>query len=198
MAQMSLYTAAVTLFLVMDPLGNVPIFISVLNNVDPQRRTKVLVREMLIALGFLLVFLYFGKFILQAMSISSDALSIAGGIILFLIALNMIFPNEGKEKSHKQMGEPFIVPLAIPLVAGPTTMAVLMLFATRQPNHMGMLTTALLIAWVASAMILLSSEFLRKILSDKGLVAVERLMGIILMTMAIQMSLSGIKTFFGL
>lgn len=193
--QPTVYTASVTLFLVMDSLGNVPIFLSILNHVDPKRRRQIIIREMLIALLFLLGFLFLGKYILEAMQLNPAALSIAGGVILFIISLNMIFPSE-HNKFAKQQSEPFIVPMAVPLVAGPTTMAMLMLFGNAYPGEMDTWFVALLIAWLASSIILVSSEFLRKLLTDKGLMAVERLMGILLITMAIQMGFNGAKNFF--
>src|SRR5687768_15091076 len=116
---MNIYTATITLILVMDPLGNIPVFISVLNRVVPNRRHKIILRETFIAFIILLLFLFFGKYLLESMQISGPALSIAGGIILFLIAIKMIFPHEENTKPTAQAGEPFIVPLAIPLIAGP-------------------------------------------------------------------------------
>lgn len=187
--------ATITLFLVMDSLGNVPIFLSILNNVDPVRRQRIIRREMFIALLFLLGFLFLGKYILSAMGLQGPALSIAGATILFIIALNMIFPSE-TNKFSKQMSDPFIVPMAVPLVAGPTTMAILMLNATQAPQLMFTWVTALVIAWLITSVILMSSEFLRKALTDRGLMAMERLMGILLISMAIQMGLTGAQDFF--
>lgn len=194
---MTLYTAAVTLFLVMDPLGNIPAFLAVLNSVSPQRRKWIILREMIIAFIILLVFLFFGKQVLQRMDISNPALSIAGGIVLFLIAIKMIFPSENNDKI-KQIGEPFIVPLAVPLIAGPSTMAFVMLLATQDPQFMWQWAIALTIAWIASVLILLPADYLRKILGERGLIAIERLMGMILTTLAVQMFLAGIQAFFHL
>lgn len=195
---MTLYTATLTLLLVMDPLGNVPMFLSVLNSVAPQRRKKIILRETFIAFVILAMFLFFGKYILEGMQISQPALSVAGGIILFLIAVRMIFPHEDGNPHSKQINEPFIVPLAIPFVAGPSTMTVVMLLATQQPDNLGLWFVALLIAWVICTMILVFAENLRKILGERGLIAVERLMGMILTTMAVQMFLNGIGAFFHL
>lgn len=193
---MTLYSAAMTLLLVMDPLGNIPIFLSTLNNVNPHRRKKIIFRESVIALIILVVFLFFGKYILEGMRISDPALGIAGGIILFLIAIRMIFPHEDLEKRPKHIGEPFIVPLAIPLVAGPSTMTMIMLLASQQPKHMGLWFLALLIAWGICTTILVFADNLRDILGERGLIAIERLMGMVLTTMAVQMFLTGIKSFF--
>lgn len=193
---MTLYTATITLILVMDPLGNIPVFLSTLNSVKPSRRQLIILRETFIAFIVLTTFLFFGKYILQGMQISEPALGIAGGIILFLIALRMIFPHENDHHSTKQASEPFIVPLAIPLIAGPSTMTVVMLMATQQPRHIWLWMLALAIAWLISTMILVFAEKLRKIFGERGLIAIERLMGMILTTMAVQMFLTGIAQFF--
>jgi multiple antibiotic resistance protein len=193
---MTLYSAALTLLLVMDPLGNVPMFLSILNNVNPHRRKKIILRETFFALIILTIFLFFGKYILEGMHISDPALSVAGGIILFLISLPMIFPHEDNDRRPKQVGEPFIVPLAIPLVAGPSTLAMVMLLANQEPDRIGLWFLALLIAWIICTIVLVFAENLRKILGEKGLLAIERLMGMILTTMAVQMFLTGIGQFF--
>ncbi len=194
---MTIYTAAITLFLVLDPLGNIPLFLGVLNRIEPERRRRVLLREMVIALAILVAFLYFGKYILRGMNISQPALSIGGGIVLFLIALRMIFP--GKRASgptgDSEDGDPLIVPLAIPLLAGPSSMATLILFSTQEPGRINEWLVALLIAWSASALLLFAAEGLRRALGRRGLAALERLMGMILTTMAVQMLLTGIEMF---
>ncbi|MHB1949236.1 MAG: MarC family protein [Gammaproteobacteria bacterium] len=195
---MTLYSATLTLILVMDPLGNIPMFLSILNSVNPARRKKIILRETFIAFVILLIFLFFGKFILEGMQISESALSIAGGIILFLIALKMIFPHEDNGRRPKQIGEPFIVPLAVPFVAGPSTMTVVMLLGNQQPNHLMLWFFALTIAWITCTIILVFAENLRKILGERGLTAIERLMGMILTTMAVQMFLTGVQQFFHL
>ena len=194
---MNIYTATITLILVMDPLGNVPVFISVLNSVKPLRRKAIILRETFIAFLILLLFLFFGKYILESMQISAPALSIAGGIILFLIALRMIFPHDD-EKKPAQIDEPFIVPLAIPLIAGPSALAFVMLLANQAPDHLGWWSMALFFAWAFCTVILVFSDLLGKILGERGLIAIERLMGTILTTMAVQMFLSGVETFFHL
>jgi multiple antibiotic resistance protein len=195
---MTLYSAALTLILVMDPLGNIPVFLSVLNSVEPKRRQRIVLRETFIAFIVLLVFLFYGKYILEGMHISEPALSISGGIILFLIALKMIFPNEDSDKRPKHLQEPFIVPLAVPLIAGPSTLTFIMLLGNQSPKHIWLWALALTIAWVFTTIILVFADTLRKILGDRGLHAIERLMGMILTTMAVQMFLTGIEQFFHL
>ena len=193
---MNIYTATVTLILVMDPLGNIPVFLSVLNSVERKRRRMIVLRETFIAFIILLLFLFFGKNILESMQISGPALSVAGGIILFLIAIKMIFPSEENPKRSAQITEPFIVPLAIPLIAGPSALAFVMLLANQAPQHIWQWALALLIASLVCTVILVFADFLRKILGERGLIAIERLMGMILTTMAVQMFLTGISAFF--
>lgn len=193
---MSLYTATITLILVMDPLGNIPVFLSVLNSVNPQRRKLLILRETFIAFLILTAFLFFGKHLLEGMRISEPALGIAGGIILFLVAIRMIFPVEENNKPTKAVSEPFIVPLAIPLIAGPSTMTMVMLLANQAPQHLRLWLLALFLAWLFCTIVLVFADFLRKILGDRGLTAIERLMGMILTTMAVQMFLTGVSAFF--
>jgi multiple antibiotic resistance protein len=179
----------------MDPLGNVPLFLSVLNNVEPKRRQRIILRETFIAFIILALFLFFGQYILEGMHISEPALQIAGGIILFLIAIRMIFPEHSQDDKTQLSGEPLIVPLAIPLIAGPSTMTMVMLLANQAPYDMFRWFIALTTAWFITTVILVFADSLRKILGERGLTAIERLMGMILTTMAVQMFLSGFEQF---
>lgn len=189
---MSLISAIILLFLVMDPIGNIPVFLAVLARVDPPRRTRILVRELLIALLVLLLFLFLGRYIVAALQLQSAALTIAGGVILFLIALRMVFPmGEGLFNSDLD-GEPLVVPLAIPLVAGPSALATVLLLVSSQPNLIKWLL-ALVIAWAVTAIILMLSEPLSRLLGRRALIALERLMGMVLITVAVQMLLNGMR-----
>lgn len=180
----------------MDPLGNMPIFVSVLQEVDFRRRKLIIIREMLIALVILTLFLFFGQYILAGMHISESALRISGGIILFLIAIRMIFPRTNDSTKPEVRGEePFIVPLAVPLVAGPSAMTTVILFATQEPGRMGTWVIALAIAWFASSLILFFADVLHRVLGRRLVAALERLMGMILTTMAIEMLLTGLHGF---
>jgi multiple antibiotic resistance protein len=189
-------SAATLLFLIMDPLGNLPIYMSVLKTIEPKRRTWVIFRELSIALVILFVFLFSGQAMLDFLQVEQETVSIAGGIILFLIAIKMIFPKPGGIMNLPDGEEPLIVPLAVPMIAGPSTMAVLILFANQQPDKMLEWSFALLLAWVLSSLILLMSGPLHRLLTDKGLRALERLMGMILVMVAIQMLLNGISAYF--
>lgn len=192
---MTIFTAAFTLILVMDPFGNIPLFISILQNVEPRKRKIVIIREMLIALMILSVFLFFGRFILSAMDISSPAVSIAGGVILFLIAIRMIFMQRAMPEATQNNDSPLIVPLAIPLVAGPSAMTMVILLAEQNPDKIGLYFIALLIAWAFTSGILILSERMGRLLGGRGLKALERLMGMILTTIAVQMLLTGIENY---
>jgi multiple antibiotic resistance protein len=193
---MNIYSAAVTLFLVMDPLGNIPVFLSLLKQVEPQRRTRIILRESLIAFSILTLFLFFGKSILHSLHISEEALGIAGGIILFLIAIKMLFPSPNRYTADDSHGEPFIVPMAIPLIAGPSAMTTVILFSSQVPTQMGHWFMALALASAASVFTLLCATPLQKLLGPKVIAALERLMGMILTTIAVQMFLTGAAMYF--
>lgn len=190
-----IFSAATMLFLIMDPMGNLPIYMSILKSIDEKRRKWVILRELCIALFILLVFLFSGQALLDFLKVEQETVSIAGGIILFVIAIKMIFPKPGGIMNLPEGEEPLIVPLAVPMIAGPSTMAALILLANQQPDKMGHWSLALLIAWALSAAILLMSNTIHRLVTDKGLRAIERLMGMILIMIAIQMLLNGITAF---
>lgn len=192
---MTIVSVAVLMFLVMDPLGNIAFFIAALAGVEASRQRIVIVRELLIALAALIVFLFVGRSFLQLLDISADALTIAGGVILLLIALRMIFPEVDKPLKESIAGEPFIVPLAIPYVAGPSAMATEILLMNKEPARWPEWLLAICLAWLACAVILFFASGLRRYLTDRGLVAVERLMGMVLVTVAVQMLLTGASQF---
>jgi multiple antibiotic resistance protein len=194
---MNLYTATITLFLIMNPLGNIPFFITTLQHIAPKRRTRIIVREAIFAFLILALFLFLGRPLLKGLQVTPAALSIAGSIILLLIAIRMIFPPT-KEKTEVEGGEPFLVPLAIPMFAGPATMAMVMLMVTQQPKAIWYVFMALIMAWVVSSALLLASNWISSFLGKRGLIALERLMGMILTTIAVQMFLTGINESFHL
>ncbi len=194
---MTLASATVLLFLVIDPFGNVPFFVAALKQVDPARRRRVIVRELLIAYAVMVVFLFFGQPLLKVLGISGPALTIAGGVILFLIALRMVFPMRGRTSQEEIEGEPFIVPLAIPYVAGPSVLAVEMLLMSDEPTRWPVWLVAISIAWAATSVIVLFGSQVAERLGSRGLIAIERLMGMILVAIAIQMFLTGADTYFG-
>jgi multiple antibiotic resistance protein len=192
---MDVFAAVVTLFLIMDPVGNIPPFLSILKTVPPARRRIVLLREIAFAYLVLLIFLFFGKYLLEFLRLDQETISISGGIVLFLIALRMIFPGDAGVMRETIEGEPFVVPLAIPLLVGPSTLAALLLLQRTAPAETGLLLVALTIAWAASGSILLASTFFYRVLRERGLVAVERLMGMLLVMVAVQMLMNGVRVF---
>ena len=195
---MDTVSAFVTLLFVMDPLGNIPIFLAVLKDVEAKRRQWVIFREMLIALGVLLLFLYAGSAMLEVLNLRQESISIAGAIILFLIALRMIFPNPHGMLGDTPDGEPFIVPLAIPMVAGPSALAITMLLVHKDPDRMLDWTFAVVGAWGVCAVLLMASPLLLRALGARGLIAMERLMGMILVIISVQMFFDGVQKFLSL
>ncbi|CAN5601256.1 YhgN family NAAT transporter [soil metagenome] len=192
---MTIASAALLLFLILDPLGNIPVFLSMLRTLPPRRQRIVLARELLIALGVLMLFLWGGKYLLELMRLRQESVAIAGGIVLFLIGLRMIFPPPEGLMGEIPGGEPFIVPMAIPLVAGPSGMAAVMLMGSSDPGRLGDWSLALLIARAATAAILFSATSLYKLLGARALTAVERLMGMLLVAISVQMLLDGVASY---
>jgi multiple antibiotic resistance protein len=195
---MTILSAALLLFLILDPLGNVPVFLSVLKPLPPARQRVVLVRELLIALAVLMAFLWGGKYALELMHLRQESVSIAGGIVLFLIGIRMIFPRPEGLMGEIPDGEPFIVPLAIPLVAGPSGMAAVMLMGSSEPDRLLDWSLALLLAWGVTSAILLASPLLYRLLGRRALSAIERLMGMLLVAISVQMLLDGLSAYLGL
>src|SRR6201991_5272228 len=195
-AQMTTLSAGILLFLIMDPLGNIPLFLALLKDVPPKRRRYVMVRELLIALAVLVAFLLGGQYILKLLQLRPESVSIAGGIVLFLIGIRMVFPPaEGGIFGPAGEGEPFIVPMAIPGVAGPSAMAALLLLTNTQPGRTADWAIALLGAWLATSVILLCSTYLFRYLGESVLTALERVMGMLLIALSVQMFLGGIAAY---
>ncbi|HLU37477.1 MAG TPA: MarC family protein [Thermomicrobiales bacterium] len=188
-------SAATLLFFVMGPLGNVPLFLSALRGADPARYRAIILRDMLFALGIMVVFLFVGRILLEILGVSSEALTAAGGVILMIIAIRLIFPT-GDNGRPQVFEEPFIVPLAIPYTAGPSVLATILLLMSQEPERWPTWLAAILLAWSAAAVILLASTSLQKLLGERGLTAIERLMGMILIIVAMEMLLNGVRNFF--
>ncbi len=187
-------TAAATLFFIMDPLGNMPVFNAILERFDRRERSIIVAREMLFALIILMTFLFAGTAILDFMRLTESSLSIAGGVLLFIIALRMIFPQPVGEQTNVEE-DPFIVPLAMPMIAGPSTIAILLLLSSSQPERLWDWSVALLISWAGTAAILTASPFLMRYLGTRGSRAMGRLMGMLLILLATQMLLNGVSEF---
>jgi MarC family membrane protein len=195
---MSVLSATILLILIMNPLGNLPFFIATLKSVDKKRHTRIIIRETFFAYLVLIIFMLFGRIFLQSVQITEQALGISGGIILFLIAIRMIFP-ERKDGDEKQLeGEPIFVPLAIPMTAGPGALTTVMLFSTTQPDKKLVWIVAITVASIVVGIVLLGGRYLSKYFGERGLIALERLSGMMLTAMAVQMFLSGINAYFRL
>jgi multiple antibiotic resistance protein len=194
MAETSWIGMTILLIFILDPFGNVPVILSVLKSVPKSRQRFIIAREMLIGLGILAAFLFFGEAFLQLFHLETDAVRIAGAVIFFVIGIKMIFPGEkGSASLYGSEGEPFVVPIAMPLVAGPSALATLLVLSNAHSDKLGMLTGALLAAWAIAALIMLLSPLLFALLKTKGLAALERLMGMLLLMLAVQMFIDGVR-----
>ena len=194
---MDLISATLTLILIMDPLGNIPMFLSILKQIpDEKRRKKILIRELFLALLVLLIFLFLGRHLLHCLNLEPVSLRIGGGIVLFLIALKMIFPpSSGGIMGQFPEGEPLLVPLAVPLLAGPSTLAMLILLSSNAPDKWMIWLLAVILAWSLTSLIMIVAGGLHRLLGEKGLVAIERLMGMVLVTLSVQMLLDGFSDY---
>lgn len=184
-------STTILLVLITDPLGNIPFFISCMKGVRPERRTTIILRECLIAFAALLLFVVAGRPILSVLHLSEEALRVSGGVVLLLIAIRMIFPDRARVVDDEGAAEPFIVPLAIPLIAGPSAMATVLLLSTPDPRGMLTLAGSLTVTIAVTALVFLSSARLQRILGDRAIMAVERLMGLILTALSVEMILGG-------
>lgn len=191
---MDIFGIAVLVFLVTDPFGNIAIYLAALKNVAPERRMRVVARELLFALGLLMLFLTFGDKILSGLGLSREATAIAGGIILFIIALRLIFPTPQGLLGDVPDGEPMLVPLATPAVAGPSALAVLMTLRNTHQGELWELYLAVFLAWLATATILLQASWLQRFLGPRGLMAVERLTGMLLIMLSVDMLLDNLQS----
>jgi multiple antibiotic resistance protein len=193
---MTIISAVILLFLVIDPIGNIPCYLSVLKGVDPARRRAVVIRELLIALVILIMFMFTGKYILKLLQISQSSLGIAGGIVLFLIAIKMIFSGSTEIFANSTDGEPLVVPLAVPFVAGPSAITTVILMMAKDSSLWGEWLVSLVIAWFLSGLILLFSEKIGQLLGNRVLIATERLMGMLLTVVSVEMLVTGIRQSF--
>jgi MarC family membrane protein len=191
-------SALVLLLLVLDPFGSLPIFISVMRGVDPARRTKVAVREVVIAFGVLLAFMFAGRGFLSLMHLSERSLEVAGGVILLIIAIRMIFGSNSGDAyaADGALREPFIFPLAVPLLAGPSALATVLLLASRQPERVLYWVGALTVAMLVSGAVLLAADRIRQLIGASMVAAIEKLMGLVLTAIAVEMILAGLKRYF--
>ena len=190
-------SALVLLLLVLDPFGSLPVFVSVMRQVAPERRTRVALRESALAFGVLVAFMLTGQGFLALMHLSERSLEVAGGVILLIIAMRMIFASGGEIYAADSKGrEPLIFPLAVPLLAGPSAMATVLLLASRQPERLLAWIGALTVAMVVSAVVLLGADRIRRWIGSSMVSAIEKLMGLVLTAIAVEMILAGLKRYF--
>lgn len=192
---MSLFSLTLVLFLIMDPVGSTSTFRDVLKPFSQDRRRVILYRELLIALAVLLFFNVIGEYLLHALGVSEVTVRVASGLILFLIAIKMLFPSESSRIAQEQLkGEPFVFPLAVPLVAGPSVLATILLFAHLEPS-VPLMLTATSLAWLLASIVHIVSPAVVKVIGESALIAAERLMGMVLVLLAIQRFMEGIEVF---
>ncbi|MBA3721004.1 MAG: antibiotic transporter [Parachlamydiaceae bacterium] len=188
---MSLFSVALVLILIMDPIGNINSYLSLVKEIPPKRQRWIVIREMLFALIAMIIFNYLGEFIFDFLGLSETTVRLSSGVILFLIAIKILFTAPDSMRANLPVGEPFIFPLAIPLIAGPALLATIMLYAHIEPYQSVMLI-AILIAWLVAAVVIYFSSTIKRFLGESGLMAFERLIGMVLVLIAIQRFLEGI------
>jgi len=190
----STFNIALILFFIMDPIGNIASFLKLTDGLDPKRQRIIIFREMLIALVVMIGFNYLGEVIFDFLGLSETTVRLSSGIILFLIALKILFTAPDSIRSNLPKGDPFVFPIAIPLIAGPALLATVMLFAHLE-THQSVMLAAILIAWFCSALILYFARPIKNLLGNNGLMALERLIGMVLVLMAVQRLLEGVLSF---
>ena len=195
--EFSIIGTAVLLMFILDPFGNVPLLLAILKGVDEKRKKTIIIRESIFGLALLLLFFFFGEAFLNIFHLETASVTIAGGVIFFVIALKMIFPGEKGNVSLFGTGDPFVVPIAIPLIAGPSALATIMIMTRSYSEHFWSLFISVILAWACSTLILYMSPFLYKVLREKGLSALEKLMGMLLLMLAVQMFVDGIRALIG-
>jgi multiple antibiotic resistance protein len=193
----SILSTALLLTFVLDPFGNIPVLLSLLRDMDERRRYRIIIREVLIGLAILLMFLFLGDSFLRVFHLETEAVTIAGGIIFFIFGIRMIFPDEKGSAVFPADADPLVVPIALPMIAGPSALATLLVLSNNHPGKTLELFYALLLAWVVSALFFLAAPLLYKVLKDKGLTAMERLMGMLLLIMSVQMFINGLRGVMG-
>lgn len=191
-SEITLLTLTLTLFLIMDPVGNIQSYLTLFKNTPPERQKKIVIREMLIALGAMFVMYFLGEFFFTYLHLSEVAVRIASGVIMFLIAIKIMFPDQMSLRANLPPGEPFIIPLAIPLIAGPALLATILLFGHME-HCRPMMVSGMVIAWMAACVTLILAPQLNRFLGKNGLNAAERLMGMVLVMLAIQRFFEGVQ-----
>ncbi len=190
----AVFEVALPLFLIMDPIGNASVCLAILKDYAPRRQRRILLRELLFALAVAVAFFFLGERLLALLDVNQSTLRVAGGVILFVISMKMVFPPAEGE-GEPLVRDPFIVPIAVPLIAGPSLLAAVMLYAHRAQGQEGVVLAGIGSAWAATAVILLASPTLLGLLGDRAVRAAERLMGLVLVLLAVQMLEDGVRLF---
>lgn len=191
-------SVSTTLFLLMDPFGNLPIFTSILKSFSNRKQILIVIREMLIALIIMITFLFTGKYIFSFLGLRIESISISGSIILFLISISMMFPdlnNTTCSNINKIYKEPFILPLATPLVAGPSVLSNIIVLSEKYNYQLNRLLLSLIISWFFATLILISSNIFFRLIGNKGMEALEKFMGLVLIIISVQMFLDGMNNY---
>lgn len=191
--EFSILSATLLFLFVIDPFGNIPVLLSVMKGVAQKRQSQIVLRDGFIGLLILVAFLFFGAEFLKVLHLETESISIAGGVVLFVIALKMIFPSPFTQEKTS-IAEPFIVPISIPMLAGPSTLATLLVMVKSFPDKQGELLVSVLAAWGISVVTLAMAPLLNRLLKEKGLAALERLMGMLLLMMSVQMLVNGVRS----
>lgn len=190
----SILSISVALFLIANPIGNVPAIINLIKDFDFDTQKKIMLRETLLALAIALFFQYFGTIFLNSLEIKKFTLSTCGGILNLIVALNMIFPKPTTITSQTIKQIPILVPIATPLITGPGVMTNIMLFSAEASNHF-VITSSILMAWIGVSIILISAPYLHRALGQRALIAIEQLMGLLLAMMSVEMLVKGASLF---
>lgn len=190
----TLFSTALAFFLIANPIGNMPAFMAQVKHFDFGRQKKILIREAFIALFIALFFQFLGEFFLGLLMVQDFALRICGGCLLFITSLRMIFPSLEEKEKQKVLQEPMVVPIATPLITGPGLMTTIMIYSREEKNDL-LITGAIFITWMGILTILTLAPYLKKILGESGMTALEQLMGMVLSLIAMQMFMSGVDLF---
>lgn len=191
---MTIFSISLVLFLIMDPIGNISSFLKMVEEIPPKKQNMILIREMLIALLVMVIFNYIGEGIYELLQISDPAVRLSSGVILFIISVQILFPNLSGLRENLPKEEPFIIPFAIPLIAGPSVLATIMLYAHMEQSQPVMLFS-ILCAWILALLVMIAAKPLYKIMGENGLMACEKLMGMVLVLIAIQRFLDGVEQY---
>lgn len=190
----SVKTIATTMFIIANPIGNSPAILTLVKELPLRRQKSLLLRETLLSLLLALFFQYFGEHFLDTLMLKDYTVAICGGVLLLMIALNLIFPDHSGEGTLENHREPFFVPIATPLIAGPSLLTIVMLYS-RQIESNITVSLGLIVAWIGVGLILQVTPYLQKLLGNRGIVALEKLMGMILVMISIEMILGGLQLF---